>query len=105
MYAIQTTEDVVELTNRDIINMSIPAVKAFWDKGQRVFKTHLEALISERKDAEKLVILEFGCGVSRILVNFRDFKGKKLGVDVSKTQIRYARRIAPEIQYSLVKKS
>jgi len=90
-WAIQTTDDVRQLSNSDLKNLEIPAVKGFWDKGTRVYLNHLLPLTSSSIHNPEFVVVEFGCGVGRVLRNFAAYAGQAYGVDISKTQIKYGK--------------
>jgi hypothetical protein len=75
MWAIQTTEDVYNLENKDIFNRDIPAVRAFWEKGSRIYQQHLLPIVGDQSENLDFCVVEYGCGVGRILENFRYISG------------------------------
>lgn len=103
-YAIQTTEDLVSISNRDLSNFSNNAVKDFWTKGTILYRDHIEKWTQQQMGNPDFSVLEFGCGVGRILRNFDQYSGNIIGVDVSRTQIRLAKKLSPSnIVYEKVK--
>ena len=50
------------------------------------------------------VVMEYGVGVGRILQNFDVLNCQSLGVDFSKTQIKYARKINKRSIFHLIEK-
>jgi SAM-dependent methyltransferase len=102
MWAIQTTEDVYNLENKDIFNRGIPAVREFWEKGSRIYQQHLFPIVGYQSENPDWCVVEYGSGVGRILENFSNWKGKKIGLDISREQIKFGRKINPNIEFHLI---
>ena len=105
LWAIQSTDDVFNIPNKSVGDRSIDAVDKFWTKGQHVFNQHLKSLSVEFLNDPDFKVAEFGCGVGRILVNFSEFRGRVVGFDISKTQIRVAKKLNKKIDFQLIKSS
>jgi SAM-dependent methyltransferase len=104
MWAIQTTEDVYDLENKDIFNREIPAVRAFWKKGSRIYQQHLLPIVGDQSWNPDWCVVEYGCGVGRILENFSTWKGEKIGLDISREQIKFGQKINPNMEFRLIQK-
>lgn len=68
----------------------------FYSQGERFWKRWMQPLLWDVKDVSNIRIAEFGCGMGRILNWAADAGMKATGIDISESQLEYAKRFCPE---------
>jgi SAM-dependent methyltransferase len=71
-------------------------LKVFFAKGERLFASHVAPLIRASPDTDGLVV-EFGCGMGRILRSVATAGHRCAGIDISPTMLEHSRRLNPGI--------
>ena len=96
LFAVQTTEDM-----QDAAPQGFPQdqVERLFERGRRLYAERigplLETLQGPRDDA---LIVEYGCGVGRILRAVVDAGYRCAGIDISPTMLVHCRDLVPEVE-------
>ena len=92
LLAIMTTADMAEAP-ADAFSPEL--LEEFFLRGRRLFKDHVEPLMTGLpSDA---VVVEYGCGAGRILKSVADAGGRAVGIDISPTMLEHCRELVPEV--------
>jgi SAM-dependent methyltransferase len=91
LYAVMTTTEFVDAAPDAFTETQLDK---FFDKGRIIFDTHVKPLISPSGDP---YIVEYGCGMGRILKAVAAEKYRCSGVDISETMLKHCRDLAPEV--------
>ena len=67
-------------------------LKVFYQKGELLWKRYFSDLINENKLSLEKTVLEFGCGMGRLLANPCQMGYKCIGLDISETQLILAKK-------------
>lgn len=67
----------------------------FYLQGERFWKRWLETLLWDKTDIQALPIMEYGCGMGRILNQAAKAGIKSTGVDISASQLEFANQYCP----------
>ncbi len=96
LLAVQTTEDMLDAPASGFTPEQIESLLA---RGRRLFAERIAPLLAESgaSPAEALVV-EYGCGVGRILKAIAGASWRCAGIDISETMIAHARVLAPEAE-------
>lgn len=70
-------------------------IKTFYKKGELLWKNYFGDLVNEINLPLDKIILEFGCGMGRLLANPAQQGYKCIGLDISETQINLAKEHFP----------
>lgn len=100
-FAIQTNDIVANLTNEELLDPKNEKSILFFQKGYKIFNEHLRMHLNQ----ESMKILEFGCGAGRILKALPKNTHEIHACDISKTQLKLAKMICPEVKYNLIKRT
>ena len=84
LYAIMSDEVFVE-NAPDVI--SADDLLLFFEKGQRLWNLHLQPVYSQFAQNQQLKVLEWGCGMGRLLAQPARQGAYCVGVDISHTQL------------------
>lgn len=68
---------------------------AFYKKGKLLWKKYFSDLINEENVVLQKTVLEFGCGMGRLLANPASMGYKCIGLDISETQLELAKIYFP----------
>lgn len=67
----------------------------FYEQGERFWKRWLQSLGWDKYDLSQLKIMEYGCGMGRIINQAAIVGFKSTGVDISASQLDFARKFCP----------
>ncbi|SNR66839.1 Methyltransferase domain-containing protein [Humidesulfovibrio mexicanus] len=96
LYAVMTTPDLIEA---DAENFSPEMLESFFAKGQRVFAKHIAPRIPlVRTGADTPYMVEYGCGMGRILKAVLEAGHPCSGIDISPTMLRHCRDLVPGVR-------
>jgi len=72
-------------------------LRLFFEKGRVIYEYALSRVLARlRPDPAAFHILEYGCGMGRILRHLADLGYQVSGVDISETMLAHCRRFVPE---------
>ena len=98
--AVQTTEEMLDAAAEDFSERHI---EQLFERGRRLYREQISALIEARAEPrEDTFIVEYGCGVGRILRALIDAGYRCAGVDISPTMVRHCLQLAPEVEGAYV---
>jgi SAM-dependent methyltransferase len=72
-------------------------LKVFFAKGQRLFADHVAPLIAASPDTEGGLVVDYGCGMGRVLRSVAAAGHRCAGIDISPTMLSHCRRLNPDI--------
>lgn len=104
LFAIMSQENFVN-ANTEITEDQL---SLFYDRGEQFWQRWFQTLFWETRDKKELRILDYGCGMGRITNQAANFSNHTYGVDISKTQIEYAKKYCPkrdQIQFLSLKEN
>ncbi len=105
-YAIQATEDLRSSNNSNLQSFSEQDVREYWEKGTKIFeKWIMPHLFDLPAHGDKMNILEFGCGIGRVLRNFNPDLHNVTGIDISPIVIKECKEIYPDFNFFCNKKN
>lgn len=94
LFAVMTTSNY---RGSDTRSFSDEELAVFFDKGRRVYAKIIKPrLKNARTGAEKPFLVEYGCGMGRILKAVVEDGLRAGGVDISPTMIEHCKRLVPE---------
>jgi ubiquinone/menaquinone biosynthesis C-methylase UbiE len=70
----------------------------FYHQGERFWKRWLQSLLWDKENISSLSILEYGCGMGRIINQAAEAGLKSAGVDISASQLEYAKNFCPNAE-------
>ncbi len=76
-------------------NFNEEDLKAFYSKGQVLWERFFSDLININNVPLQKTVLEFGCGIGRLLANPALMGYKCIGLDISETQLELAKKYFP----------
>lgn len=98
LFAVMTTPNYHD-SGTKIEDFTQEELDFFFEKGRRVWhsivKLHLEHVESGPHDP---VIVEYGCGMGRVIKAVREDGYRVSGIDISPTMLEYARNFVPEAE-------
>ena len=97
LFAVMTTEQMADAPPSDF---TPEQVEILFEKGRRLFARHIAGALAHAPGApEERLIVEYGCGVGRML-NAALAAGHErvAGIDISPTMLAHCRRLAPEAE-------
>lgn len=92
LYAIMS-DDVFENKSTELNQDDLTL---FYKKGELLWKRYLSDLINENEVPIGSTVLEFGCGMGRLLANPAGMGYNCIGIDISETQLSLAKIHFPE---------
>lgn len=96
LFAVMTAEEMADAPPTDFSSEHIDKLLA---KGRRLFASHLKGALAHAPDAkDEALIVEYGCGVGRMLKAASDAGYKVAGIDISPTMLEHCRRLVPEAE-------
>lgn len=96
LFAVMTTEDMADAPSTDF---SPELVDKLFAKGRRLFGKHVAGPLSCGPDPkDEALVVEYGCGVGRMLKAASEAGWQVAGIDISPTMLEHCRRLAPEAQ-------
>lgn len=78
-----------------------------YSQGEKFWKKWFEPLFWDKQSTKDLVLLEYGCGMGRIINYPAPHFAKCYGIDISERQIEYANKYCPnrsQVTFSLLEK-
>ena len=91
LFAVMTTE---HFTEAQADNFSEEQLQVFYAKGQKIFDAHLRPRLSGDKST---FVVEYGCGMGRILKAVLGQGYQCAGIDISSTMLEHCRRLVPAV--------
>jgi ubiquinone/menaquinone biosynthesis C-methylase UbiE len=82
-------------------------LQLLYAQGEKFWKKWFAPLFWDKTDTKDLSLLEYGCGMGRIINYPAPHFGKCYGIDISETQIEYANKYCPnraDVTFSLLEK-
>jgi len=97
LFAVMTTEEMADAPAADF---TPEQVGALFEKGRRLFGRHIAgALAHAPGDKRDALIVEYGCGVGRMLnAALQSGFERVAGIDISPTMLAHCRRLVPEVE-------
>lgn len=96
LYAVMTTPDLVDA---DPENFSAENLESFFAKGQRVYANHIAPRLGlVTTGAAPLHMVEYGCGMGRILRAVLEAGHSCSGIDISQTMLRHCSNLVPGVR-------
>jgi len=95
LFAVMTTANYAR---SDPQTFSAEELEFFFDKGRRVWRNIIKPRVSLAKTgAADPFIVEYGCGMGRILKAIVEDGGRAGGIDISPTMLDHCRRLVPKV--------
>jgi SAM-dependent methyltransferase len=95
LFAVMTTPD---LKDSDCESFTQEELERFFAKGVRVYNKHIKPCVDLMDlPKEKHHIIEYGCGIGRILKAVHEDGYRVSGIDISPTMLKHARNLVPGI--------
>ena len=101
MFAIMSENKFIDANNE----LTEDQLFLFYNKGEQIWQKWFQALLWNLNEKKELRILDYGCGMGRIINQAANVTNFSYGVDISKTQIEYAKQFCPnkdKIQFLLL---
>ncbi len=96
MFAVMTTDEMVEAPPTDF---SPEQLDVFFDKGRRVFDKRIHGILERSPDPlEESLVVEYGCGMGRLLKPVIEAGARAAGIDISPTMLDHCRRLVPQVE-------
>lgn len=96
LFAVMTTDDMADAPPTDF---SPELIDKLLVKGRRLFGKHLSGPLNHVPDSkDQALVVEYGCGVGRMLKAAHAAGFRVAGIDISPTMLEHCRRIAPEAE-------
>jgi SAM-dependent methyltransferase len=88
------------LNNSHLSSFSEQDVKEFWEKGSKIFEEWIKPYLFDLPaHGDKMNILEFGCGIGRVLRNFNPDLHNVTGIDISPIVITECKEFYPDFNF------
>lgn len=96
LYAVMTSPEMLDAHDQEFADHHL---KAFFAKGELVFREHIQPAIDATgfSKADSFLV-EYGCGVGRILNAAINAGYRCAGIDISPTMLRHCQRLVPSLQ-------
>jgi SAM-dependent methyltransferase len=96
LYAVMT---VPELADADSKAFTEKQLHMFFSKGRGLYETHVKPLIELLSGgARNLLVVEYGCGLGRILKAVAADGHRCAGIDISQTMLDHCKALVPEMR-------
>jgi len=97
LFAVMTTE---EMAGAPSAEFTPEQVETLFEKGRRLFRRHIAGALAHAPDGpEEGLIVEYGCGVGRMLNAALEAGYRRVaGIDISPTMLAHCRRLVPEVE-------
>ncbi len=96
LYAVMTTPNLLDA---DSESFSEEHLRPFFEKGRVVFASHVQPRIEQAGfPAEETFIVEYGCGVGRVLKAIVEAGLPCAGIDIAPTMLRHCARLVPGVR-------
>ncbi len=96
LFAVQTTDDMAGAPAQGFTPAQI---EQLFDRGRRLYRERLTPLLAGLAEPrDQALIVEYGCGVGRILRSLVDAGYRCAGIDISPTMLDHCRRLVPEVE-------
>lgn len=92
LFAVQSTDDMADAAASDF---SPELLEALFVRGRKLFRKNLAPLLTVYADP---LLVEYGCGVGRILKAATEAGHRCIGIDISPTMLAHCREMAPLTQ-------
>lgn len=91
LFAIMSQENFINASSE----ITEDQLSLFYNRGEQFWQRWFQTLFWETNDKKESRILDYGCGMGRITNQAANFSSHTYGVDISKTQIEYAKKYCP----------
>ncbi len=96
LFAVMSTREMVDAPPD---GFSPELLESFFAKGHKVFRKFMAAPVSHSPDPrEEALVVEYGCGMGRILKAAAAAGYRTAGIDISPTMLEHCRRLVPEAE-------
>jgi SAM-dependent methyltransferase len=96
LFAVMTTDAMADAAPADF---SPEHLTELFRKGVKLFKKNIRKQLHHSPDPpDQTLVVEYGCGVGRILKAVADAGWRCAGIDISPTMIEHCRRLAPDTE-------
>ncbi len=96
LYAVQTTEEMAEAPADGFTPGQLESLFA---KGRKVFRDHVAPALERSPDPpDRTLVVEYGCGVGRVLKAVAEAGVRCAGIDISPTMLAHCARLVPEAE-------
>jgi SAM-dependent methyltransferase len=96
LFAVMTTEAMADAPPADF---SAEHRAELFRKGTKLFKRHIRKLLYSSPDSqEDTLVVEYGCGVGRIIRAVAEAGWRTAGIDISPTMLEHCRTLAPQAE-------
>ncbi len=96
LFAVMTTDEMAEAPSADF---SPELVEKLFAKGRRLFGKHIAGPLTHMPDPkDQALVVEYGCGVGRMLKAASAAGYRVAGIDISPTMLGHCRRLVPEAE-------
>jgi SAM-dependent methyltransferase len=92
LFAVQSTDEMAE---SGASNFSPESLESLFAKGRKLFRKNIASLLTGFDDP---LLVEYGCGVGRILKAATEAGYRCVGIDISPTMLAHCRELAPQVQ-------
>ncbi len=100
LFAVQSTEEMLDAAADDF---SPEHLQRLFERGRLLFREQVGPLLEARPEPKPdILVVEYGCGVGRILRAILDAGYRCAGIDISPTMVEHCRRLAPETEGAFV---
>ena len=99
-FAVQTTDEMLDAPAEDF---SEHHIEQLFERGRRLYREQISTFLAARPEPrEETFIVEYGCGVGRILRAIVDAGYRCAGIDISPTMVRHCLQLVPEVDGAYV---
>jgi SAM-dependent methyltransferase len=96
MLAVMTTDDMADAPPTDF---SPELLEVFFRKGRRLFRRRIAGMLAHSPDPkEQSFVVEYGCGMGRLLKPLAEAGYRCAGIDISPTMLEHCRELVPEVE-------
>ena len=97
LFAVMTTDEMADAPSAEF---SQEQIQTLFEKGRRLFRRHIAGALAHAPGGpEEGLIVEYGCGVGRMLNAALEAGYRRVaGIDISPTMLAHCRRLVPEVE-------
>jgi SAM-dependent methyltransferase len=96
LYAVQSGEGMEDAPAADFTPEQLESLFA---KGRKIYRRHIEWVLSRSPDPpDQTLVVEYGCGVGRLLRAMVDNGVRCAGIDISPTMLAHCARLVPQAE-------
>ena len=96
LFAVMSTREMADAPPE---GFAPELLESFFAKGEKLFRKHIAATVSHAPDPpDEALVVEYGCGMGRILKAAARAGYRTAGIDISPTMLEHCRRLVPEAE-------